>query len=80
MIAVGVAVFAFGIAMLWLFLTRASRAAAVSQSDFDEVYDELAAEGEVDGDRDRDDAWRDFDRWQIAEEEDRLEREEPADE
>ena len=69
-VAVGI-----GVAAVWFFLTRASRSATVSRAEFDDTYDEVAAGG-----RDREAAWRDFDTWQLANEQERLSWEEPTDE
>jgi hypothetical protein len=75
MIVVGVAIFAVGIAMVWLLLVRSSRFAVTTEEEFDDAYDELVAEGEL-IDRDRDAAWRDFHAWQLTNEKERLSWEE----
>jgi hypothetical protein len=77
MIVVGVAVFAFGIAMVWLFVVRSSRSATITEEDFDDAYDEQVADGEI-AEGDREQAWRDFDARQ--DEEERLSWEEASDE
>jgi hypothetical protein len=79
MITIGVAVFAFGIAVVWFLLVRGSKVAAITEDDFHDTYDELVAEGElVDGDRDV--AWRDFRAWQLASEKERSSWDEAPDE
>jgi hypothetical protein len=75
----GVAVLAFGIAMIWYLVTRGSRDTAITRDDFETTYDELVADGQAE-DRDRDTAWRDFHNWQLQTEEQRLEQEEASDE
>ena len=70
MIVVGLAVVAVAIATVWFVLVRGSKASAITKKDFDEAYDELVADGErVEGDRAA--AWRDFDAWQLRNEEER---------
>ena len=81
MIVVGVAIFCFGIAAVWYFVVRTPKVAVVTEEDFDEAYDELVAKGELADRRDdREAAWRDFQAWQLANEEERLSWEETPDE
>jgi hypothetical protein len=81
MIVVGVAIFGFGIAVVWYFVVRTREVAVVTEEDFDGAYDELVAKGELaDRGTDREAAWRDFQAWQIANEEERLSWEEAPDE
>jgi hypothetical protein len=81
MIVVGIAIFGLGIAMVWLFLVRGSKAAVITKDDFGDAYDELVAKGElVDRGADRDAAWRDFNAWQLRNEKERLSWEEGDDE
>jgi len=68
-----------GVALLWFVVTRGTRAATVSEADFDETYDELVATGEI-TEPDREQAWRDFDAWQGRNERERSRWEEAADE
>lgn len=79
MIAAGVAVFAFGIAMIWYLLGRGSQVVTISEEDFDDAYDKLVAEGEI-VDDDREAAWREFHAEQVTNEMERLSWEEAADE
>jgi hypothetical protein len=74
-----VVVLGFGLAMIWYLLRRGAQSTTVSREGFDESYDELVADGTIaDGDREAD--WRAFDRWQVQQQEERLEREEAEDE
>jgi hypothetical protein len=74
-----VVVLGFGLAMIWYLLRRGAESSTVSHEAFDESYDELVADGTIEaGDREAD--WRAFDRWQVQQQEDRLEREEAEDE
>ena len=56
-----------------------SRASATTEEDFDDAFDELVAEGTLDG-GDRAAAWRDFHAWQLKDEEERVSWEEPSEE
>ncbi|HEX5587616.1 MAG TPA: hypothetical protein VFZ17_09925 [Acidimicrobiia bacterium] len=77
MILVVVALVAFATAMVWYFVARGSKAATISEQDFDDTYRELVANGElVDRGTDRDAAWRDFHAWQLKNEQERLSWEE----
>jgi hypothetical protein len=75
MIVVVVAVFGFGIAMVSFLLVRGSKAATITEQEFDDTYDELVGEGELD-DGGRDAAWRDFHAWELKEQKERLSWEE----
>ena len=79
MIVAGVAVFAFGIAMIWYLFGRGSQVVTISEEDFDDAYDKLVAEGEI-VDDDREAAWREFHAGQVMNEKERLSWEEAADE
>jgi hypothetical protein len=79
MVVAGLAIFAFGIAMIWYLLARGSHAATISEEDFDHAYDELVAKGEI-VDDDREAAWRDFHAGQVMNEKERLSWDEAADE
>ena len=79
MIVAGVAVFAFGIAMIWYLFGRGSQVVTISEEDFDDAYDKLVAEGEI-VDDDREAAWREFHAGQVTNEKERLSWEEAADE
>jgi hypothetical protein len=77
MILVGVALFVFAIAMLWVYVARGSKAATITEAEFDDAYAALVAEGKlVDRGADRDAAWRDFHVWQLSNEKERLASEE----
>jgi hypothetical protein len=67
------------IALIWYIVTRGSRAAEVSETDFDAEYDRLVARGDAD-EAGRDAAWRDFDAWQATNERERLRWEEAGEE
>ena len=70
---------ALGAALLWFLFTRGSRAATLTETDFDAAYDDLVAKGEI-TEPDRAAAWRDFDAQQLAAERDRLRWEQAAEE
>src|SRR4051794_11722849 len=70
---------ACGIAVVWYVVTRGSRAALVSETEFDADYDERVARGEAD-ESGREAAWRDFDAWQATNDRDRLRWEEAGEE
>jgi hypothetical protein len=73
MILVVVALFVFGLAMVWYVVVRGSKVATISEQDFDGAYDELVAKGElVDRGSDRDAAWRDFHAWQLKNQHERT--------
>jgi hypothetical protein len=57
---------------------RAAVVTTLTESDFDDAYDDLIAKGEI-TDPDRDTVWRDFSAQQIENERDRLRWEEAAD-
>jgi hypothetical protein len=78
-VVVAVVVLGFGLAMIWYLLRRGSAATTVSHEGFDEAYEELVADGTIDG-GDREADWQAFDRWQVQQQEERLEREEAEDE
>ena len=79
MIVIGVVLFGVAIAIVWFVLARGSRASATTEEDFDDAFDQLVAEGTLDG-GDRQVAWRDFHAWQLKDEEERLSWEEPSEE
>lgn len=79
MIIAGLAIFAFGIALIWYLLMRGSQVVTISKEDFDDAYDELVAKGEI-VDDDREAAWRDFHAGQVMNEKERLLWEEAPDE
>jgi hypothetical protein len=81
MVLIGVVLFVFGIAMVWYLVVRGSKAATISEDDFDDAYAALVAEGKlVDRGHDRDAAWRDFNAWQLTNERERASSEEWTDE
>ncbi|MGZ4755429.1 MAG: hypothetical protein ACXWA9_11005 [Acidimicrobiia bacterium] len=70
---------ALGATLVWYLLARGSHAVTVQETDFDDAYDELVADGDI-TDPDRKRAWQDFDSWQVTNERERLRWEEAADE
>lgn len=68
-----------GIALVWYLIVRGSRAATISEADFNDEYDRLVADGQAD-EADRDTAWRDFNAWQVTDERERLPWEEAGNE
>ncbi|HEY3671284.1 MAG TPA: hypothetical protein VGN51_10145 [Acidimicrobiia bacterium] len=71
MIVAGIAIFIVGIALIWYLLARGSRAATLSEQDFDDAYDQLVLQGEASAE-DRKAAWEDFHAEQVREERERL--------
>jgi hypothetical protein len=62
-VVAGVAVFAIGIFLIWYLVVRGSDAEAVTEDEFNDELDELAAEGSPEP-TDRAQAWNDFQAWQ----------------
>jgi hypothetical protein len=62
-IVVGVVVFAIGIALIWYLVVRGSDAEAVTEDEFNDELDELAAAGSTES-IDRGQAWSEFQAWQ----------------
>jgi hypothetical protein len=75
MILVGVVVVALAVGVVWWVITRGSRATTITESDFDQSYDEMVAKGEI-PDTGREEAWRDFNAWQVGNEHERRSWEE----
>jgi hypothetical protein len=75
MIVSAVAVFALVAVITVYLLVRRSSVLTSTRAEFDQTYDGLVAKGEaVEGDREE--AWRDFDGWQVTNERERLSWEE----
>ena len=56
-----------------------SEATAITREDFDDAYDDAVTDGEI-VESDREAAWRDFDAWQLKNQQERLAEEEASDE
>ena len=79
MIVIAVVVFGVAVAVVWFVVARGSSVSETMEQEFDDVYDELVAEGTLD-DADRAAAWRDFHAWQVKGEWDRSSWDDPSDE
>ena len=77
MILAGVAIVALVIGTIWYVFARGSEATTITQGEFDEAYDELVGKGEI-VDTGRDEAWKEFNSWQVTNEQERRSWEEDA--
>jgi hypothetical protein len=81
MILIGVVLLVFGVAMVWYLVVRGSKAATISEDEFDDAYAALVADGTlVDRGNDRAAAWHDFNAWQLTNERERASSDEWTDE
>jgi hypothetical protein len=65
MVVAGITVALLAVGAIWYVVVRGRDAEFVSERDFDAAYDERVHAGD---EPDRDDAWRDFNAWQMRSE------------